>query len=226
MGENRVFTEEELKEMGASPMDAAIEAVRAGDKEKAENSIRALANSAQQVHDMYAGWIADLMDYIYVNDGEEALYQALRKSLGHVVELTAEVTSMIDFRERIQMVASMLHGHLHGPLEIEEDDEKVSLKMVPCGSGQFLVESGAYEPPRNLSRMKAHRMTWGMSNFPIYCAHAPVAEILGIEKQGYPVYMNFPAEEMAKESCRFVIYKDPKTIPDEVYKRVGMEKPK
>jgi hypothetical protein len=49
---------------------------------------------------------------------------------------------------------------------------------------------------------------------------------MSIEKIGYPVYVVFPAEEIAKKSCRYCIYKDPKLIPEEVYKRVGMEKPK
>lgn len=224
MVKNRVFTNEELIEMGTRTMDAAVLAVETGDKEKAKKLITRMSKEFQGVHDLYMNWIADLMDYLYVRDGEEALYQALRKAVATYLDPLADAYSKADFKRQVQLLVSGLRAHLVS-LRIEEDDEKVTVKMEPCGSGQRLMESGAYGPPRNLSRIKAHRMTWGLSRFPIYCAHSPVQDILAIEKIGHPLFSSLPADEMARESCRFVIYKDPKAIPDQIYRRVGAEKP-
>jgi hypothetical protein len=222
---NRVFTEEELKEMGVRTRDAAIKAVEAGDKEKAKELINRQYNEQQGMHDVYLDWVADLMDYIYVNSGEEALYQAMRKVIGTIAQAFSGSPVEMDFRSRVEMVAGTLRGH-GCDLEIEEDDEKVCVKMRPCGSGQKLVDSGAYGPPRNLSRLKPHVMTWGLPDFPIYCVHNPIQAIITIENSGYPMDVVFPAKDVATESCRFCVYKDRDAIPEEVYTRIGMKKPK
>ena len=225
MEKNRVFTAEELKEMSIPTADAAIEALEAGNNEKAKKLIKRMHREFQSIHDLYLNWAADLMDYIYVNDGETALYEATRKAIETSIELLIDSYTKADFRRQVGMLAAGLRAHLQ-KIKIEEDDEKVCIEMDPCGSGQRLLESGAYGPPRNLSKIKPHRMTWGLPDFPVYCAHGPVQEIMSIEKIGYPVYVVFPAKEIAKKSCRYCIYKDPKLIPEEVYKRVGLVKPK
>lgn len=225
MEKNRVFTEEELKEMGRRTMDSALEALEAGDKEKAKKLVKRMHREFESLHDLYLHWVADLMDHIYVRDGESALYEALRRAVSSYMAPLMEHYTKANFRRRVEMLVSGLRAHLQNVI-IEEDDEKVCIKGDPCGSGQRLFQSGAYEPPRNLSRMRPHVMTWGLANFPIYCAHSPIQEMVSIEKIGYPVFVTLPADEMAKDSCRMCIYKDPKSIPDEIYKRVGMEKPK
>ena len=64
MEKNRVFTEKELKEMEVRTMDAAIDAVEAGDKDKAKELINRMYTETQGMHDVYLNWIAELMDYI------------------------------------------------------------------------------------------------------------------------------------------------------------------
>jgi hypothetical protein len=224
MEKNRVFTEKELKEMEVRTMDAAIDAVEAGDKDKAKELINRMYRETQGMHDVYLNWIAELMDYIYKNSGEEELYQSMRQVMEELARPFEGALDNLDYRSRVGVVAETLRGH-GCALEIEEDDEKVSIKMRPCGSGQKLIDSGAYDPPRNLSRLKPHVMTWGQPDFPIYCIHNPVQSILAIEKTGYPMDAVFPAKDVATDSCRFDLYKDPDSIPEEVYTRVGMKKP-
>ena len=213
MEKKRVFTEKELREMGVRTRDAAIKAVEAGDGDKAKMLIDRQYNESQGMHDVYLNWIAELMDYVYVNSGEEALYQAVRKVMGVLAQAFPGSPDEMDFRSRVELVAGTLRGHGCN-LELEEDDEKVCIKMSPCGSGQKLVDLGAYGPPRNLSRLKPHVMTWGLPNFPIYCVHNPVQSILAMEQSGYPMDVVIPAKDVATDSCRFCIYKDPDSIPD------------
>lgn len=225
MRKNQVFTAEELKEMGRATKEVAIEAVEAGDKKRAKELINRMGEESLFCHDAYVNWVADLLDYIHVHYGAEALEEAIRKTFEREEAEPIESFSKMDLREQVQAYVKIIRMHFQ-KLEIEEDDEKVSIKMVPCGSGQRLLESGAYDLPRNLSRVKPHRITWDRPNFPIYCTHGPLQEIIAIEKLGHPLYVHWFPDEVASESCRICFYKDPKLIPEEVYKRVGMKKPK
>jgi len=221
----RIFTETELKEMGIPTAEAAKEAVEAGDKEKAKELINRMRGECRGLLDHYMNWVADLLDCIYVSDGEEALEEALKKTYAMREARQIELFGKTDFRGRVQLMAARLRPLLER-LVIEEDDEKVCVKMEPCGTGQRLLESGAYSPPRNLSRMKPHRLTFGLPDFPIYCSHGAVQEIIAIEKIGRPIFVHWFPNEMATESCRYCVYKDPDSIPDQVYHRLGMERPK
>lgn len=222
----RVFTEEELKEMGGRTLDLVLEAIEAGDKERAKKLSNRMYREFLAMHDMYRDWSAGFMNYIYVNYGEETLYKALREVLGPWLKELMESYAKADLRRQVKMLAAGLRGHLQA-VKVEEDEEKICITMEPCGSGQRLFESGAYRLPRNLTMIqKPHIMTYGMTDFPVYCTHAPLQEILPMEWTGYPVFVALPAEKMARESCRYCFYKDPKAIPEEIYKRVGKEKPK
>ena len=221
---NRAFTHEELEEMGRRTVDLLTEAIEAGDSERAKQLATRMYNEFSVMHDIYVDWIARFMDYIHANYGEDALYGTLRKVLKVPPRPLVDVKE-VDFRHRVQEVAFGLRGHLQ-PMKVEEDDEKVSITMEPCGSGQRLVQMGAYGPPHNLARIqKPHVMTWCLSNFPVYCAHCPVLEILAIEQLGYPTDIALPADKVAEEPCKFCIYKNVEDIPEEVYTRVGKLKP-
>jgi hypothetical protein len=220
----KVFTKKEIEEMEVRTLDALTDAIKSGDKERALELADRMYAECSYMHDLYVSWTTGLMDFIYKDRGEDSLYQALRVIIGAGQAARANRGKM-DYKQRVSGYAKRLRGHL-GALEVEEDDEKVSIKMKPCGSGQRLLESGAYGPPRNLSMIqKPHPMTWGLTNFPIYCTHSPVLEILAMEWLGFPSAVAFPAEKMGTESCTYCIYKDPKDIPEEVYTRVGKQKP-
>jgi hypothetical protein len=221
---NRVFTQEELEEMGKRTIDLLTEAIEAGDKERAKKLAKRMYNESSNIHDLYVEWTAGFMDYIYANYGDDALYQALRKVVGDLPRPMVGAEK-VDFRRRVQGLAFALRGHLQ-PVKVEEDDEKVCMTMEPCGSGQRLVQRGAYGPPRNLTRIqKPHAITWVMSDFPVYCTHAPVLEILSIEQFGYPTRVIFPTEKVAEESCKYCVYKNIEDIPEEAYTKVGKSKP-
>jgi hypothetical protein len=228
---NRIFSDEELKDMSARTADLLTEAIEAGDKERAKRLASRMYREFSFMHDLYVDWSGKFMDHIYTNYGEEALYQALRQVTTPTTrQLTDDMTKNVmnpDFRLRVEGLAGILRGHLQ-PIKVNEDDEKVCITMEPCGSGQRLIESGAYEPPCNLTMIqKPHPMTWGMTDFPIYCTHEPVLDILSIEGLGYPSVVVLPPEKVARrESCKFCLYKNVEDIPEEVYTRVGKQKPR
>ncbi len=224
MKKNRVFTDQELKEMEGRTLDRALEAIDAGEKEKAKELCHRMYQEFDRMHDIYMHMVSGLFSEIYRNYGVEALAEIERGTFKASNENLVKTFSKLDLREKVKMFLHILRGHLQ-PVTVEEDDEKICLTMNPCGSGQRLFEQGAYQPPLNYEVIKEpHDITWGMADFPIYCTHEPVLEMLAIEA-GFPLCVCFPAEKPAAGPCRFCFYKDPKAVPEEFYTRVGKKKP-
>ncbi len=226
MKKGRVFSEVELKEMGTRTRDLIDKAIDAGEFEKAKRLNHRMYAEWLSLHDLYRDWVTGLLSFIYKHYGIEVLYEALKESCAPWAKPMFErYEKESDFRQRVEMFAMGLRGHLQ-PIDVMEDDEKVCLIMRPCGSGERLIKEGAYGPPKNFSTIKEpHLTTWGNPNFPIYCAHTPLLEILAMERGGYPPFVCYAPEDIRAGGCRFCLYKDPKAIPEWFYTRVEKERP-
>jgi len=64
---NRVFTNEELDEMGARIVDLITEAIEAGDNEGAENLDSRMYREFSFMQDLFIDSTAGYMDYLYKN---------------------------------------------------------------------------------------------------------------------------------------------------------------
>jgi hypothetical protein len=222
MKNKRIFKEEELNEMGERTLDLVLKAIDSGDKEKAGELARRMYREFNYLHDGYMFWVTGLQTYIYEKYGIEALEEAERKA--HTIEGKIVFTppEKTDLRSRVESLVSGLRGHLQ-PISIDEDDEKISLMMLPCGSGERLIQKGGYEA--GLARVKApHRITWGMRDFPVYCVHCPVMEMLDLERSGDFNFSHIIPDSIGK-GCRFVFFKDTADIPEDHYTRIGKRKP-
>lgn len=223
MSQNRVFTDEELRAMETRTLDLLREAIDSGDKEKAKELAERMYEECIYLHDGYMVWISGLLTYIYNNHGIEAVERAEREA--HTIEgkIAFKPLEKNDFRSRVQHAAKAMRGHLQ-PLVIEEDDEKVTITMKPCGSGERIIEMGGYE--QGLARVKEPgHITWGMRDFPIYCVHCPVVEMLTVESAGHLERVHLVSEPMRHGFCHFAFYKDPADIPEQFYERIGKQKP-
>jgi hypothetical protein len=219
----RLFTDKELEEMGKRTLDLVLEAIDAGDKEKAKKLAQRMYKEFNYLHDGYFTWVTGLQTYIYQNMGIEAVEEAER--LAHTIEskIAFIPSGQTDLRARVKGLVGGLRGHLQ-PITVHEDDEKVTIAMEPCGSGERLIQKGGYE--QGLAKVKEqHRITWGMENFPLYCVHCPVMEALDIERTGDFAFCHFVSDPIGKEHCQFVFYKDPANIPEDFYTRIGKKKP-
>jgi hypothetical protein len=223
MKSERVFTDKELKEMGTRSLDAVFEAIDSGDKTKAKALAQRMYSEFNHLHDGYFFWVTGLQSYIYRKLGIDAVEEAEREA--HTIEAKVVFTppEKSDLRSVVEHMASGLRGHLQ-PITLTEDDEKITLTMEPCGSGERLINMKGYEV--GLARVKeAHPITWGQKNFPMYCVHCPVMEMLDIENSGDFATAHFISDPIGKEHCQFVLYKDKKKIPAEFYTRIGKKKP-
>lgn len=220
----RVFTEAELREQEVETVDLIQQAIEAGDLEKAKKLARRMYKEFFAMHETFRDWIIGLLSFIGRRMGEGALYEALPETMPNVIEL-AKAYRKEDIRRQVQMLAAGLRGHLV-PLVIEEDDEKFTIMMTPCGSGGRAILNGSYGPPKNFLKIKnPHIMTFGRSDFPVYCCHCAFMDIIPIEATGTPIWVTVPAEKLGVEPCQALIYKDPEKIPAEYYERYGKKKP-
>jgi hypothetical protein len=223
MGQERLFTEEELRSMERRTLDVLKEAIDGGDREKSKELAQRMYEEFNFLHDGYMFWVTGLLTYIYNNYGIDVVEKAER--FAHTIEgkTVFKAPENMDMRAAIQFAAKGLRGHLQ-PLEIVEDDEKITLTMKPCGSGERIIEKGGYEA--GLARVKEpHQITWGMKDFPMYCVHCPVMEMLSIEGKGDFGAVRLVSDPMRHGYCHFAFYKDPANIPEKFYKRIGKEKP-
>ena len=223
MKPKRIFTDQELKEMGTRTLDLVFEAIDAGDKDKAKELAQRMYKEFNYLHDGYGFWVTGLQTFIYKNYGIDALEKAEREAHTIEAKVVFKPLEKTDIRSRVEHLASGLRGHLQ-PITIKEDDEKISLTMQPCGSGERIIQKDGYKV--GLSRVKnPHPITWGMKDFPIYCVHCPVMEMLDIENIGDFAMVHIVSEPIYHGSCQFVFYKDPANIPEEFYNRIGKKKP-
>lgn len=223
MNSKRVFTDQELKDMGTRTLDLVLEAINAGNKEKAKDLAKRMYREFNYLHDGYMFWVTGLLTHIYKNYGIDAVEKAEREAHTIEAKIVFKPPEKTDFRSRVEHLAGGLRGHLQ-PITIREDDEKVCITMKPCGSGERIIQKGGYEA--GLAKVKeSHRITWGQKDFPIYCVHCPVMEMLDIENTGNFGSAHIISDPIGKESCQFVFYKNPADIPAKFYTRIGKKKP-
>jgi hypothetical protein len=220
----RLFTEAELMEMGKETVDLVEAAIDAGDLVKAKKLNRRMYKEFFSMHEGFRDWIATLMSYIQKHMGDEALEEALTDVFKDFVFL-AQIYKGESMKRQGQMLAAGFRGHLC-PLKVEEDDEKITVMMTPCGSGGRAIINGLYNPPKNLARVKkAQKLTFGKTDVPVYCVHCALQDTIPMEATGYPIWVIEPPDELGNEPCKFHMYKDPDKIPAKYYERYGLKKP-
>jgi hypothetical protein len=220
-----IFTDQELKEMGTRTLDLVFEAIDAGQKDRAKELAQRMYKEFNFLHDGYMFWVSALLSHIYKKHGIDAVEEAEREAHSLEARAVFKPSKKTDIRSRVEHLASGLRGHLQ-PITLKEDDEKITLTMQPCGSGERIIQKDGYKPEIGLSKVQnPHRVTWGMKDFPIYCVHCPVMEMLEMENTGGFGAVHIVSEPIHHGSCQFAFYKDPADIPEEFYTRLGKKKP-
>lgn len=210
---------QELEELKVSIYEKLRRAIREGDKEKALGLLEEVDRNRNTYRDVFLTWIDILQTYGADKLGEELVYDTNRifgeRSIwptlfeGALGPISAE-----DRLRKRAYVWTSVHGiNLD---EIEEDEEKFILKLK-CPTGGSVRSKEQFGKTK-----KAHPWSYGQEGVCYYCTHCPVTlEIMPIEKFGYPAWLCLPQPE---GRCIQYIYKNPESVPEEFYKRVGMEK--
>ena len=228
MAPENVFTEDELAEMGTPIVEQVYSAIDKGENDKPAKLVRRMYKEWSAMHNIYRDWITALLSFIGEHYGDEELQEALKYSCASwfkpVVELCEKCDREGDIRRKAEIVATGIKAHLM-PMRVIEDEEKFIFEPQPCGSGGLLVQEGYYDLPDGFLRIKNPQpMTCGKSDFPVYCAHAPIMTMLAIEWTGAPVLIEDPSDSIGEKPCRIYVYKNPKDCPEDFYLKVGKKK--
>jgi len=140
-----------------------------------------------------------------------------------------------------------MRGHLSGPerdgnFELEELADRFILKFDACGSGGRTLRGdwientpARMEAPYNF-RVSEEERDWNhyQKGVCLYCAHCIILmEHMPMDRFGYPVrvvdppiYPDTNKDPDARQKCQWTMFKDPTTVPEEMYTRTGRTKPK
>ena len=224
MEKNRIFTDEELKDLSKSRLELAKEAIRKGNKEEAEKAVQRLYDEFMVAHDLYRDWVTDTLSEIGRQFGDKKLHEIMYTTVGNYMKPLGELFKK-GFRECVEATASIWSAHF-SDFELQEDDEKVTFILKTCGSGGRQIRDGRYNPPLNLLRIKEPQVMTGQSkDCPVYCAHCvTMTEFMIDEKMDF-VYVVDVEDGKNNAECLFHIYKDPTKVPEKVCKNLKRKKP-
>ena len=207
MSDNRLFTDEELKDLGQRTLDLLKDALDKGSNENAKNLARRMYREFLGMHDLYRDWITDLLTFIGERYGDEVLAEALQETVSGYTRRLAKHYAGKDTRNKIAILLAGFRGHLQ-PFDIEEDDEKLTITPKPCGSGGRLIQNGGYRPPCNFLKIKMpQQMTFNKPDFPVYCAHCHFQNITPMQTGEDPMFLTEPSEDPGNLPCRIFVYK-------------------
>ena len=208
MTQERLFTDEELEAMGARTLDLLQASLEAGDVDTAKKLSRRMYNEFSAMHDLYRDWLTHLFSIVGRKYGDQVLAEALEETVtGFGRRLMSPRYAGKSTRRKVEILLAGLRGHLE-PLEVEEDDEKITVTAVNCGSGARQIKEGLYEGPEGFLKIKDPQpMTFGRPDFPVYCAHCYFQNQFSVEPDGEPLFVTQPPENVGREPCRIYVYK-------------------
>lgn len=205
--------------------EQAKAALAAGDAERASELIDVAARRWRSLQDYSISWITSLLSFIGREWGEDAVEQALR-AFGeeYVRPRRGDGWDALPAESRAKAVARAMVANF-GTCEIDEDDEKITLSFR-CGTGGRLIDEGRYEGDGAFLTLRERGgRTFMRDDLPVYCAHCSVNnEIQAVEWGGAPVTVEHPPSR-AGEPCVHHVYRDPASMPDGVYLRIGKRPP-
>ena len=234
----RLLRTDDVETLGKPTHNLLIDAIDKGEKELAKDLAHAGHNEDKSLHDLFCDWVWDLLTKISSHCGESLMYKILRESQETwMLRRTWKVFSKMSVKQQVELTAEMMRSHRCGPkqegdIKIEEDKEKYTIIMDPCGSGGRMRRGDVVDgTPSRLTKpynfgvtQKAYNWSWNKKGVPYYCIHCAVNEILPIEWGGYPLWVTGYEEDAAKP-CKWMFYKNPDLIPEKYWKRVGKTKP-
>ncbi len=231
---DRWFAPQVLAEMSRPTMDRAIDAIQKGDLDEAVRLCDSMRHEWRFLHDLMAESILGLITFVQERLGEPAVADAWVTSMERGWRKDTEVIVTRDRRKIVEALAATWRAHSTsgvgpepGRFQIEEDDEKFTFTMNPCGSGQRLWRLGKYrgDKPYGVTT-EGHDWSYGRQGFPLYCTHCSfMNELLPIKWYGAPLYPSDPPDDFDRDPCTWYWYKDPSATPARHWARYGLAKP-
>jgi hypothetical protein len=226
----------------------AEQACLAADREAASGLVDQLRSSWMAVHDRFCDITCALFTLAARELGEPAIGAMWDDAIGDLYpSRDAYGTERRPWAESLPLLladaAASLRGHLSGPgrtgeVSLREEEDRWVFRFDPCGSGGRTLRADANAD--GAARAGApfgfgvttgqHDWAWRTEGVCLYCVHCcQLQERAPIARLGYPVRVVEPPVWGTAEPrgyCTWSIYKDPRLVPDEAYRRVGATRPR
>lgn len=228
-------------------IEAFASAIAAGRTEEALTLLGRARETWRDTHDRKCDWVYGLVDAVARRLGEqeiEALWDDLMAPMyAYYVRYDIDVHPWPRSLDLLMHYAlEGLRGHMSGPgrrgdIEVFEEADRWGIRFDPCGSGGRTYrddpDSGTgprMEPPYGFGvTTAAHDWAWNKTGVCLYCVHCcSLNERMPIRAFGYPTrVVEPPTWPQARDGgkCTWYVYKDPRLVPEQIYRRVGAEKP-
>ncbi len=234
----RALRRDDLPQMGEPTQEQIIQAIDEGNLEEAKNLARYIIPEGKALHDLFCDWIYDIYTKVGAEQGDEAVFKLSKATQETwMMRRTWKAFVKMPVLDQVSLTAEIMRSHRGGPkqdgaLEIIEEDDRISIKMDPCGSGGRMRRGDPVDgtpsrlgPPYNFGVTKeAYPWSWGKKGVPYYCLHCACNEILPIEWGGYPLWVTGYSDDH-QAPCYWHFYKKPELIPEEYFTRLGYQKP-
>ncbi|MHB8669459.1 MAG: hypothetical protein ACYDAD_02685 [Acidimicrobiales bacterium] len=214
--------------MASPTWEQAKSAMAEGDTARAAELVDRAVGQWRSLQDYSINWITSLLSFIGRELGEEAVERALRATGEEFVRPrrdTGVAWSSLPAAARAKVIARAMVANF-GTVEVDEDEEKITLSFR-CGSGGRILDEGRYDEQGGtyLTLTERSGRTFDRDRLPVYCAHCSVNnEMQSIEWTGYPTSVEHPPLGPG-ERCVHHVYKDLDATPGSDYRRVGKEPP-
>jgi len=201
-----------------------LEALKEGRFEGAHEILENEFRERERFHDLYVDWVGELTALLAEKAGDEAVHEFYKTFYERRSrEGQDDFKFRLPIEDLVRLRAKKFVGGGHDfNLKIQEDEEKFTFVLDPCGSGGRLIRRS--DDPRYRTK-GAHPWSHMKANIPYYCIHCFfIWEIRSIETVGYPRVV-YEIPETPGDPCIQLMYKDPNKIPDIYFERLGRKKP-
>jgi hypothetical protein len=234
----RNLRRDDWDDLGIPTQEQIVAAIDDGRLEEAKELARYIIPEGKGLHDLFCDWIYDIYSKIGAEYGDEAVYKMTRSTQGTwMMKRTWKAFTRMSVEDQVYLTCEIMRSHRGGPkqdgaLEVIEEDDRISIKMDPCGSGGRMRRGDPVDgtpsrlgPPYNFGvTSKPYPWSFGIKGVPYYCLHCAANEILPIEWGGYPLWVTGYNEDH-QAPCYWHFYKKPELIPEKYFTRLGFKKP-
>ncbi len=228
------FSVSDRAEMAVPVIKRIKTAIKSGDTARAIDLCEDLREERVLLHDFFTDCLAAIFTWTGENLGEESsrgmftdcFENSSKRPVFDLLGIDIERGLMAELLVRGWVAHSCGGAGEHpGAFRVEEDDEKFTFFMDPCGSGGRLLRKGSYGPPLDFAlTSRAYPWSFNREGFPYYCTHCSfINESMPMRYNGIPSWPVDPPDR-AEDPCRWYIYKDTRAIPARFYERYGVVK--
>lgn len=167
-------------------------------------------------------FLTELYSYALDISGAAGLFQLHLQTAAKMADLfdSWERRDGLDLLRGVIKIKLANLGNVH----IEEDEEKFTITLDPCGSCGRIYREGFYDDsPGHRLVHEPHPMTYGRSDFPVYNTHSAVFHgIAAYRRLGYPHWVTDCPRNPA-DACIQYVYKDRAKVPQDYLRSLGIE---